>query len=391
MTTLIYLDHAATTPVLPEAWEAMRPLLTGPPGNPASAHAAGRQARRSLEDARELVAERLGASPDEVIFTSGATEANNLALFGLAGDPPGHIIASPIEHPCVTEPLKCLAERGFTVEYLPVSRDGLVDLASLPQMLRPDTRLLTVMMVNHETGAVQFPDQREAQARQEGSPLLALRAGRAIVATHSDAAQAAGKLPINFRALGVTALTVSGHKFGGPAGVGALLLKRGTKLRPLFHGGHQQQGRRPGTEPVALAVGLAAALDVAVRQMDANTSYVRRLRERFLDRLRADAAPVVVNGPADAARAVPHIVNISFPGCGADALMMALDLAGVACSAGSACSSGSLLPSPVLRVMRVPDNVLRSALRFSFGAATTAEDVDEAAARVVSAVRRGRA
>src|SRR5689334_11188355 len=159
MTTHIYLDHAATTPVLPEAWEAMRPLLTGPPGNPASAHAAGRHARRALEDARELVADRLGAAPDEVIFTSGATEANNLALFGLTGDPPGHIIASPIEHPCVIEPLKCLAERGLAVEYLPVSRDGIVEWAALPEMLRRETRLVSVMMVNHETGALQYPDE----------------------------------------------------------------------------------------------------------------------------------------------------------------------------------------------------------------------------------------
>src|SRR5436190_14437386 len=167
MTTRIYLDHAATTPVLPEAWEAMRPLLTGPPGNPASAHAAGRQARRALEDARELVAARLGAAADEVIFTSGATEANNLALFGLAGDPPGHIIASPIEHPCVMEPLKCLAERGFMVEYLPVNREGIVDLAALPRLLRSDTRLMTVMIVNHETGAVQLVHEPEARARED--------------------------------------------------------------------------------------------------------------------------------------------------------------------------------------------------------------------------------
>src|SRR5438034_3524524 len=163
----IYLDHAATTPVLPESWEAMRPLLTGPPGNPASAHAAGRHARRALEDARELVAARLGAAPDEIIFTSGATEANNLALFGLAGDPPGHLVASPIEHPCVAEPLNRLAERGFTVEYLPVNGDGLVDWAALPGLLRPDTRLVTVILVNHETGAVQRHEP-ETPARGAG-------------------------------------------------------------------------------------------------------------------------------------------------------------------------------------------------------------------------------
>jgi len=393
MTTRIYLDHAATTPVLPEAWEAMRPLLTGPPGNPASAHAAGRQARRALEDARELVAARLGASPEEVIFTSGATEANNLALFGLAGDPPGHIIASPIEHPCVAEPLKCLAERGFIVEYLPVSREGLVEWARWPGTLQAETRLVTVMLVNHETGAVQTSCEPAVQAREGGlqSKPPSLLALRAQMVTHCDAAQAVGRIPVDFHALGIAALTISGHKFGGPAGVGALLLKRGTKLRPLFHGGHQQQGRRPGTEPVAQAVGMAAAIDVAVRQMERNAAHVSRLRERFLGRLRSEAEPVVVNGPADPSRTVPNILNVSFPGCAADALMMALDLAGVACSAGSACSSGSLLPSPVLRAMGVPDDVLRSALRFSFGPANMEAGIDEAAARLIATVRRARA
>jgi cysteine desulfurase len=388
----LYLDHAATAPVRPEAWEAMRPLLTGPPGNPASAHGAGRHARRALEDARELVAARLGADPDEVIFTSGATEANNLALFGLAGDPPGHLLASPVEHPCVAEPVARLAARGFAVESLPVDRDGLIDLAALPARLRPETRLVTVMLVNHETGAVQFPASRERERPEDALVRTSASSGRSrsrlAFHFHTDAAQAVGKIPVHFHALGVTALTVSGHKFGGPPGVGALLLRRGAKLRPLLYGGHQQQGRRPGTEPVALAVGMAAALDLAGRELEANTAHVRRLRERFLGQLRADAAPVVVNSPADPARAVPHVLNVSFPGCAADGLLMALDLAGVACSTGSACSSGSLLPSPVLRAMGVPDEVLRSAMRFSFGPATTEAEVDEAAGRVVAAVQR---
>jgi cysteine desulfurase len=364
----IYLDHAASTPPLPEAVEAMR---AAPPGNPASAHAAGRAARRALEDAREQVAELLGADPGEVIFTSGATEANNLALFGLAGDPPAHIIAGPVEHPSVVEPLNQLVGRGFTVDYLPVSRDGVVDLAALPQMLRPDSWLVTVQLVNHETGVISKLETRIPNLK---------------CTIHTDAAQAIGKLPVHFHALGVTALTISGHKFGGPSGVGALLLRRGVQLRPLFFGGHQQQGRRPGTEPVALAVGLAAALAGAARDLDANVAHVRRLHERFLNRLRADAAPIVVNGDG-----VPHIVNVSFPGCSADGLLMALDLAGVSCSAGSACSSGSLLPSPVLRGMGVPDVELKSAVRFSFAPSTTEREVDDAAGRIVATVTRLRA
>jgi cysteine desulfurase len=365
MTSRIYLDHAATTPTLPEAWAAMRAV---PNGNPASAHAAGRQGRRLLEDARERVAELLGADPGEVIFSSGATEANNLALFGLVGDPPGHIIASPIEHPCVTEPLNQLAARGFTVEQLPVGRDGVVNLETLPALLRRDTRLVTVMLVNHETGAI-------ADFKSQTPNLKS--------AFHTDAAQAVGRIPVHFHDLGVTALTVSGHKFGGPPGVGALLLRRGATLRPLFFGGHQQQGRRPGTEPVALAVGLATALEVAVRDIAATSAHVARLRERFLARLHTAAAPVTVNG-----NGVPHILNVSFPGCLAEGLLMALDLAGVSCSAGSACSSGSLLPSPVLRAMGLPESELRSAVRFSFAPATTEAEVDDAADRIIAAVAR---
>jgi cysteine desulfurase len=365
--TRIDLDHAATTPTLPEVWDAMRSV---PAGNPASAHAAGRRARQALEDARERVAILLGAEPGEVIFTSGATEANNLALFGLAGDPPGHVLAGPTEHPCVTEPLNRLAGRGFTVEYLPVGRDGVVDLAALSNLLRPDTRLVTVQLVNHETGAIS-PHNTQHPALN--------------TSFHIDVAQAVGKIGVNFHDLGVTALTVSGHKFGGPPGVGALLLRRGVHLRPLFHGGHQQQGRRPGTEPVALAVGLATALEIAVRDLETNVAHIRRLRERFLARL-APAAPFVVHG-----NGVPHIVNVSFTCCLAEGLLMALDLVGINCSAGSACSSGSLLPSPVLRAMGLPEAELRSAVRFSFGPRTTEVEVDEAAGRVVAVVARLRA
>ena len=370
MTAMLYLDHAATTPTLPEAWEAMRPFAAEHFGNPASAHAAGRRARQALEDARERVARCLDASPDEVVFTSGATEANNLALFGLAGSPPGHVLASPIEHPCVTEPLKQLAARGFAVEYLPVERDGIVSVDTFRQRLRPDTRLAVVMFVNHETGAVQPVGELAAMAR---------------VPFHTDAAQAVGKVAVSFRDLGVTNLSLSAHKFGGPKGVGALLVRHGTRLAPQLFGGHQQQGRRPGTEPVALAVGLAVALEIATDRLAEAHESMRHNRDRFVDRLRATCPPVVVNSPADEA---PYIVNVSFPGCRADLLLMKLDLAGVACSTGSACSSGSLLPSPVLRAMGVPDDVLRSAMRFSLGPGTTAAELAEAAGRIAGCVNR---
>jgi cysteine desulfurase len=366
---MIYLDHASTTPVLPEVWEAMRPYAVEHFGNPASAHAAGRKARQALENARERIANLLGASPDEVIFTSGATEANNLAIFGLAGSPPGHILASPIEHPCVTEPLKQHAARGFDVEYLPVDVCGMVSIDAFRDRSRPDTRLALVMLVNHETGAIQ--------------PVSVL--GTPYSALHTDAAQAVGKIPVSFRDLGVTSLSVSAHKFGGPKGIGALLVRRGTPLVPQLLGGHQQQGRRPGTESPMLAVGMATALEIAVARMPEATAALSRRRRSFVNRLREDCGPIVVNGPEDGS---PYILNVSFPGCRADLLLMKLDLAGIACSTGSACSSGSLLPSPVLRAMGVPDDVLRSAMRFSFGPATTDAELEEAARRVVMCVRR---
>lgn len=378
--TPIYLDNNATTPVLPAVWDAMRPYSTEFFGNPASAHAVGRRARQALEDARDRVAKLLGAFSDEVIFTSGATEANNLALFGLAGTPPAHILTSPVEHSSVTEPLRHLKQLGFAVDHLPVDPVGRVRADALPPLLRPDTRLLSVMLANNETGALQ-PVAELARLLHD-SPL----APPHFPLFHCDAAQAVGRLPVHFHKLGVTALTLSAHKFHGPKGVGTLLLRRDTRLAPHVFGGHQQQGRRPGTEPVALVVGLAAALELAEHERDTRAAHVLRLRERFLTRLRGDAAPVVLNGPESGG--VPHTLNLSFPGCSADVLLMNFDLAGIACSTGSACSSGSLLPSPVLQAMGVPDEVLRSAMRFSFSALLTDADVDDAAGRVVTVVQR---
>jgi cysteine desulfurase len=365
---VIYLDHNATTPLLPAVWEAMRPAFLDA-GNAASAHAVGRRARRLLEDARERTASLLGAAPDEVVFTSGATEANNLAVFGLTDGK--HVISSPIEHPSVAEPVRQLAERGATVDFLPVTGAGIVEAAALARLLRPDTRLVTVQLVNHETGAVQ--PVRELARLAERVPF------------HTDATQAVGKMPVRFHELGVTSLSLSGHKFNGPSGIGALLLRKNTRFRALTWGGHQQQGRRPGTEPVALAVGLSVALELAAQEAANRLARVRLLRQRFLASLQRDAAPCVVNGSADG---LPHTLNLSFPGCRSDALLMNLDLAVVACSTGSACSSGSLLPSPVLQAMGVSGDLLHSAMRFSLSHLLTDAEIDEAARRIVSVVRR---
>ncbi|MBX3399374.1 MAG: aminotransferase class V-fold PLP-dependent enzyme [Gemmataceae bacterium] len=263
--------------------------------------------------------------------------------------------------------------------------DGLLASAVPPTLTLPlsgggkksweSVRLLTLQLANHETGAIQ-PVRSFVEF---GIPV------------HTDAAQAVGKIPVNFRELGVTTLSLSAHKFRGPKGVGALLVKSGTKLRPLAFGGHQQRGLRPGTEPVGLAVGMAVALEHAVRTMAETAERLTRLRRRLLEQLRRKVPPVVVNGPLPGdADSLPTTLNLSFPGCRADLLLMALDLAGVACSTGSACSSGSLLPSPVIAAIRVPDDVLRSAMRFSFGETTTEAEIDEAGTRIAACVRTGR-
>jgi cysteine desulfurase len=380
----VYLDSNATTPLLPEAWEAMEPALRETYGNPSSAHSVGRKARQLLEESRENIASMLGAFPDEIVFTSGATEANNLALFGLAAKPvgsqpsavPDRILASPIEHPCVVEPLRQLESRGIAIDWLPVSAEGIVPSGYPSRLIRAETNLVSVMLVNHETGAIQ--------------PVRAIaRNLPASVLMHTDAAQAVGRMTVNFHELGVAALTASAHKFGGPKGVGLLLLKRGTRFHPSVFGGHQQQGRRPGTEPVALAAGMAAALQHAVRNMAANLAKRASLRFRLWEQLSRLAAPVVLNGPPiGSPDSLPATLNVSFPGCRGDLLLMALDLAGIACSTGSACSSGSLLASPVLQAMGVSEDLVRAAIRFSFGIELELESLDGAAERIAEVVCR---
>ena len=378
----IYLDNNATTPLLPEAWEAMQPYLFSRFGNPASSHAFGRQARKALEDAREQIAALIDAHPDEILFTSGATEANNLAIFGLVGPAPGAIVTSPLEHPSVVEPIRQLSGKAYSLVQMPVSPTGNVDA---PQFTFPeDVRLAAVMLANHETGAI-LPVEALAHALGRKAAL------------HCDAAAAAGKMPISFRALGVTALTLSAHKFHGPKGIGALVVRKNARLRPLLFGGHQQQGKRPGTEAVALAVGMAAALAWSLANLDAHRARLLELRGRFLDHLRQQAAPVLVNGPpllpsplgrGVGGEGLPHALNLSFPGCKADALLMSLDLAGIACSTGSACSSGSLLPSPVLAAMGKTGAALHSAMRFSLSPLLTLAEIEEAAGRIAQCVQK---
>lgn len=374
----IYLDNNATTAMAPEALEAMRPhFLTA--GNAESRHAAGREARRAWEGARESVARILNAGPSEVIFTSGGTEANNLAVFGLAGaeGAPGHVVSSPIEHPAIAEPVARLEVAGFAVDRPPVGPDGRADAGLMAAAFRSDTRFATLMLANNETGALQPVAALSAMAAERGVPV------------HTDAVQAVGRVPVDFKALGATTLAASAHKFHGPAGVGLLLVKTGTRLGSRLFGGGQQQGRRAGTVAVALAVGLAAALEAWDRDAAERAGRWAALRDRLESGLKGalGSGLVVGNGPTEPADRLPQTLNVGFPGVDGDALLTRLDLAGVCASLGSACASGSTRPSPTLVAMRVPDDRLRSSVRFSLGAFTTEAEVDEAVRRTAEAVR----
>ncbi len=376
----IYLDHNATTPIRPEVAEAVTRCWREGYANPASQHQPGAQARRALEQARESVAAILGAEltgsqPDRVIFTSGGTESNNLALLGIAGAggfEPGQVIVSAIEHPSVLEPAQTLLERGWRLDALGATSDGVVRVEDLPALLRPETRLVSVILGNHETGVLQPVAELSKTCREAGVPL------------HTDAIQVVGKLPVDFRSLGVAAMSVAAHKFQGPQGIGALVLHGGTALRPIHFGGHQQWGFRPGTEPVALAVGMATALQFWQDEHEALAQRMTALRERFESGLRAGFPELVINGAA-AAR-LPHTSSIAFPGLDGQVLLMALDLAGVACSVGSACSSGSSELSPTLRAMGLPRSILASSLRFSLGATTSEAQIEEAVFRILRVV-----
>ncbi len=377
----IYLDHNATTPTRPEVIDAMVRCWRDGYANPASQHQPGQKARRLVEDARERMAELLGANvsgprADRLIFTSGGTEANTLAVVGIAqGDRkagPGQVIVSAIEHASVLEPAQHLMDLGWRVDVLGVRPDGVVRADLLAGLLRPETRLVSVMLGNHETGVLQPVAELARACRGAG------------IAVHTDAVQVAGKLPIDFRDLGVDALSVAAHKFGGPLGIGALLLRDGVSLEPLHFGGHQQWGIRPGTECVPLVVGMAAALDIWHRDPEAHLRSLTQLRDRFEAGLKAGISDVVING-AGAGR-LPHTTNAAFPGLDGQMLLMALDLAGVACSVGSACSSGSSELSPTLQAMGLPKPIVASSLRFSLGITTTEAEIDEAVRRIVLVV-----
>lgn len=361
----VYLDHAATTPVRAEVMDAMLPFWGPKFGNPSSVHRWGREARTALDEARERLAQCLGANPDELCFTSGGTEGDNLAVLGSwrarRGTRPA-VVTSMIEHKAVLAAVHQVAREGGEERLITVDAAGRVEDQAFASATDDRVALASIMWVNNETGVVQDVPALAARARSHG------------VLFHTDAVQALGKTAIDLRAVPVDYLTISGHKVGAPKGIGAMFVRRGTPLEPLMHGGTQDRGRRPGTENVAMAVGFARAAELAVAEMDVECARLGRLRDRLEDALVARIPDAVVHG-RDAARA-PHILNISVPGTDSEALLMALDLQGVACSAGSACQSGSVTPSHVLSAMGVRPDLAVAAIRMSLGSLTIEADVE---------------
>jgi cysteine desulfurase len=367
----VYLDHAATTPVRPEVLEAMLPYLTNQAfGNPSSAHRFGRAARAGIEQARREVAQAVGAEPNQVIFTSGGTEADNLGIIGAAlaaRDRGGAVCAvvSAIEHKAVLAAAHAVCRLGGREVLLPVDEQGRVSLEALEEALADRPAVVSIMWVNNEVGVVQPVAE------------IARRCQAAGVTFHTDAVQAFGKVPVSLRDLPCTLLTLSGHKIGAPKGIGALIVRERKAVEAIIHGGSQQHGIRPGTENVAGAVALGRAALLAAQEQAEEAPRLGALRSLLADRLRAAVRDVVVNG--DEADSAPHVLNLSIAGADSEALLMHLDLAGVAASSGSACSTGSVEPSHVLVAMGVPRELALGAIRFSFGRESTEADVDRVA------------
>ena len=375
----IYLDHNAGASLRPEAREAMLRFL-GRPGNPSSAHREGARARGAVEAARAEVAALIGAGPAEIVFTSGATEANNLALRGVVRAPAG-LVTTAIEHASVLETARALAAEGVRLTVVPVDGDGRVAADDVVAACAPGTALASVGLANGEVGSV--------------APVAAIAGGLrgSGVRLHTDAVQAAGRMPIDVRALGVDLLSLSAHKLGGPAGVGALWVRRDVGLRSQMTGGPQERGQRAGTENVAGIVAFAEAARLARRDLAVAAAHCARLVDRLWSGLRASMPGVQLNGPAAPPR-LPNTLNLTFPGCSGDSLVVLLDLAGIAVSAGSACAAGAAEPSHVLAAMGRDRETARSGLRLSVGPATTDADIDRVLAvlpDLVAQVRRGAA
>ncbi len=385
---MIYADHAATHPLRESAWEAMsaaRSLW----GNPSSIHASGREAREALNRARATVARLVGAKPSEIMFTSGGSESNTTAIRSAAlrgaGEGKRHILTTAIEHPSVLNTLRALSSEGFEVEILPVTSEGYIQAPQVAAAIRPDTALVTVMYANNEIGTVQPVRDIAKVCRERG------------VAFHTDAVQAVGHIPVNAEKLGVDTLSFSGHKFGGPHGVGVLYVRKGTPFLPLIPGGHQESGRRAGTENLLGAVGLAAALEESVSRMDETNALLRSLSNTLAGDLlhaipgtRINGCPRCMSPYCDAPCSLPHIVSLTFEGIDGEALVYRLDMKGIHVSAGSACTAGSPDPSHVITALGVAPEEALGTIRISLGEGNTDEDIarmTETITRIVENLR----
>jgi cysteine desulfurase len=379
----VYLDNSATTAMAAEVIEAMLPYFSDEMGNAQSVHSFGQRAKAAVEKARREVAALINAAPAEIVFVSGGTEADNLAVRGIAEahrDYGRHIITTKIEHPAVLATCESLEGAGYRVTYLPVSRSGLVSIGDLRQAISDDTILISVMLANNETGTIQPIEEIAgvaAESRAHGLDHLHF---------HTDAVQAVGKISVDVNRLGVDLLSLSGHKIHGPKGIGALYVRKGTRLTKLLYGGHHERDRRAGTENVAGIVGLGRAAELARTQLDERINRMRELRDYLEREATSRFADVRVNG--DRQQRVPNVSNMSFGGIDGESLLIALDLKGIAVSTGSACASGSLEPSHVLQALGLTRDEVRGSLRFSLGAYTTRDEIDYAVSVLAQTVAR---
>ncbi len=361
----VYLDHNATSPLDPEVLEAMLPYYQEKHGNASSIHSFGREARVAVEEARDKVAGLIGAREEEIVFTSGGSEADNFALKGVAyahQDKGRQIITSSIEHQAVLNTSQYLEKEGFRVTYLPVDKYGLVEPIGLRQAFTKETILVSIILASNETGSIQ-PIKKLAKIAKEKK-----------VYFHTDAVQALGKIPVNVEELGVDLLSLSGHKFSGPKGVGALYIRKGVKIDSLIHGGHHEGQRRAGTENVPGIVGLGKAAELASRERESGKTHLLHLRDKLEKSIREKISHVQLNGHPQ--KRLPNTLNISFEFIEGESLIINLDLKGVAVSTGSACTSGSLKPSHVLMAMGVAPEIAQGSVRFSLGKGTSEEDID---------------
>ena len=361
---MIYLDHNATTPVDPRVFEAMKPFLTDQWGNPSSIYRAGQDVRKAVEDARELVAKLINATPREVVFTSGGTESDNTSIKGIAlNRGKGHIITTTIEHPAVLKVVEWLEKQGFAATYVGVGSDGVVDPGDVRKAVRPDTIVVSVMHANNEVGTIQPIAEIAAIAHEQGAVF------------HTDAVQTVGKLPVDVKAMGIDLLSMSAHKIYGPKGVGILYVRKGTKFDPCVHGGHQEWGRRGGTENVAGIVGLARAMEIAAGEIATEAGRLGALRDRLEAGVKERIPDILFNGSRE--KRLPSTASICIKYVEGEAMLLNLDMRhGIAASSGSACTSGSLEPSHVLLAMGLPAEIAHGSLRLSLGRGTTREDID---------------